>query len=66
MVIGRKNHTIIEEIRNRTIQGKANKVVELVNQALLENVEVHEIGADGYTDNASSAVDQVKALLKVG
>jgi len=39
--------TIIEEIRDMTIQGKANRVVELVNQALADSVEVNEILQDG-------------------
>ncbi|HZK85062.1 MAG TPA: corrinoid protein [Desulfosporosinus sp.] len=39
--------SIIEQIRDMTIQGKNNRVVELVNQALAENVGVHEILQDG-------------------
>jgi|SRR5665648_18193 len=53
--------TIIEEIRNQTIQGKANKVVELVNQALLGNVEVHDILQDGLIAAMGIVGEQFKA-----
>ena len=46
--------------------GLRDKVKVLVGGAPVTQKFAHEIGADGYADNASSAVDQVKALLKVG
>ena len=53
-------------IRKLEETGMRDKVKVLVGGAPVTQKFAHEIGADGYADNASTAVDQVKALLKLG
>ena len=52
--------SIVEEIRNQTIRGNAKKVEELVNQALVDNVEVNEILQDGLIAAMGIVGDQFK------